>query len=211
MQNIVTDLETTEYISSHFPNHVSKNGYKHNLIDFITFFVNRPIHTKQLKRIPGKTELQTQQDRRIREVRDQDGYEFYNNKNTEMKEKFNLENNYWILLSTEKKFNFTRTVSKKIYNTVFTRDNFTCCTCGAIAGQPHPNFSSETTSLNLGHSFPFSKEDKNKIFTETDFKTLCSKCNQGESNTIITNEDKIEMYKKQIDYCNTRINELSIS
>ena len=72
----------------------------------------------------------------------------------------------------------TRNISAKLRLKVFIRDDFKCCFCGASPAKD-PNI-----ELHIDHIIPWSKGGET-IFDN--LQTLCSKCNLGKSNELLSN------------------------
>ena len=67
-------------------------------------------------------------------------------------------------------------MTKKLRNSIKSRDNFTCCTCGNST-HVEPNL-----LLEIDHIIPVSKGGAT---VEENLQTLCWKCNRAKSNKIV--------------------------
>ncbi len=200
--------EVETYIQTHFPTGTGKKGYCQNVIEFLQQHVCRPIYGTYLNLIPGKTKAdQNHKDRRWRQIRDEMHYSFISTNDPRAKS-LGLKAEYWVLLEKDPKIPSIRTVSKAIQSAVFQRDSNTCTRCGAIAGQPHHLFPTETVRLHLGHIVPFCQETAEKVYKVEDFVTLCSKCNEGEKASPVSKEERIQMLLKQKELIRARLLEL---
>lgn len=190
----VTEQEVDSWISKL----EKKQGYKKNVIEFLMTVVGRPIKSPLLTRIPCTKADMNHKSRRWYEIRDNEGYRGFVNYESEMGKAIGLTHEQWCLVNTEKTEKVGRGVDKKIADRVFRRDNSTCRRCGAVAGQPHHQFPDKIVKLHVGHLVPFTLERKAK-YTEDDFETLCSQCNEGEKAHVMTTEMKIEMLTRQLE------------
>jgi hypothetical protein len=175
-----------------------KQGYLKNVIAFLMTVIGRPIKSPLLIRIPGRGDNMVHKSRRWYEIRDSEGYKGLVNYEDELGKAIGLTHEQWCLTTADKVENADRGVNKKIADRVFRRDNSTCRRCGAVAGQPHHQFPDKIVKLHVGHLVPFTLERKAK-YTEDDFETLCSQCNEGEKAHVMTTEMKIEMLTRQLE------------
>ncbi|HPF30693.1 MAG TPA: hypothetical protein PLO25_00045 [Candidatus Saccharibacteria bacterium] len=117
--------------------------------------------------------------RRIFELRDEQGYNIVNHKDNDVTG-LNLKVNEWVLLNMEpdpKKIR-SRGVNKKIMFEVFTRDHFTCQTCGRT---------------------PQDDDPVNSILTKDDFVTMCNVCNEGAKNNDLKKVTLLDRVKSTDD------------
>jgi hypothetical protein len=190
----VTEREIDDWISQR----TKKQGYAKNVLEFLMTVVGRPIKSPLLIRIPGTTPDMVHKSRRWYEIRDSMGYKGLVNYEDELGKTIGLTHEQWCLMTADKVATVGRGVDKKIADRVFRRDNSTCRRCGAVAGQPHHQFPDKIVKLHVGHLVPFTLERKAK-YTEDDFETLCSQCNEGEKAHVMTTEMKIEMLTRQLE------------
>jgi 5-methylcytosine-specific restriction endonuclease McrA len=157
---------------------------------------------RELARIPGKKgETINHNMRRVFELRDEQGYEIIN-----WKDKNPLGNQLkvdeWILLRKEPnpKMIRDRGVNKRIMFEVFSRDKFTCQSCGRTSEDDDPFRPGHKVRLHVGHLKSHKQKDGTvanvgKELTKEDFITLCNVCNEGQKNIDfkkITLLDKVE-------------------
>jgi len=71
-------------------------------------------------------------------------------------------------------------------------------------------FPDKDVKLHLGHIIPFINEKSDKKYTENDFITLCSICNEGEKANIINKTDKIKMLMEQMKRIEEEIYKLTL-
>jgi hypothetical protein len=208
----VTKEEVLDYIKKEYPSGKGGEGYRKNLIKFLKTIIKRPINSTLLLEIPSKNkEKQNYCNRRWEEIYSLDKMLFVNWNHPEGK-KFGLKYGQWCLLSEETIDNsvVNRGFNKKIANNVFERDGSKCVRCGAKAGEKHHLFPDKDVKLHLGHIIPFINEKSDKKYTENDFITLCSMCNEGEKANIINKADKIKMLMEQMKRIEEEIDKLTL-
>lgn len=123
--------------------------------------------------------------RRVRELRDEEGYQILTNNDRD-----DLKAGQYLLLDPIPRLKNTRKVSKETRAIVLERDGYTCQTCGAEAGQPHPYEPTRKTRLHLGHIL-----DKSKGGTDVpdNLKAQCSICNEGLANITPIRPDEADL------------------
>lgn len=123
--------------------------------------------------------------RRVRELRDEEGYQILTHN-----DRSDLKAGQYLLLDPTPRPDNVRKISKETRATVLERDGYTCQTCGAEAGQPHPYDPSRITRLHLGHIL-----DKSKGGTDDpdNLKAQCSICNEGLANITPIRPDEAEL------------------
>lgn len=141
--------------------------------------------------------------RRIFELRDEQGYNIVNHKDNDTTG-LNLRVNEWVLLNMEpdpKKIR-SRGVNKKIMFEVFTRDHFTCQTCGRTPQDDDPFKLGHKIKLHVGHILAHKrkKDDPvNSILTKDDFVTMCNVCNEGAKNNDLKKVTLLDRVKSADD------------
>jgi hypothetical protein len=85
----------------------------------------------------------------------------------------------YILTTLKPRPAFARGISKETRAFVLDRNGFTCQSCGAVAGEPHPTDPRKKTRLHIGHII-----DKSEGGTDEpeNLRALCSVCNEGMAN-----------------------------
>lgn len=119
--------------------------------------------------------------RRIRELRDEEGYAIQTHNN-----RADLKPGQYVLESAKPQPAFARGVSKETRAFVLDRNGFTCQMCGAVAGEAHPYDTSRKTRLHIGHVVDKSlggSDDAGNL------KAICSVCNEGASNVTLQRPD----------------------
>lgn len=127
--------------------------------------------------------------RRVRELRDEHGYQIKSHKDVPNE----LKPGEYILYdpkpSTKAK---QRKISKDQYFRVLNRDKHMCLSCGRKPGDVHPTDSSRTIRLVVDHVYPISDADKYQIdpYSDDNLQTLCDFCNEGKWNKYAGNIGK---------------------
>ncbi|EOU1871284.1 hypothetical protein GZ976_002735 [Clostridium perfringens] len=161
--------------------------------------LNKKVTSSDLAKIPGKKGNPISHNmRRIFELRDEKGYDIVNWKDNE-RTNLNLKVDEWVLLSTEpiKENIRSRGVNKRITFEVFSRDSFTCQTCGRTPKDDDPFKPGHKVTLHVGHiiAHKSNHNKNNKELTADDFITMCNVCNEGAKNNeipIITLLDRVK-------------------
>lgn len=119
--------------------------------------------------------------RRVRELRDEFGYQILSHKDRPGE----LKPGEYILLSTEPRDTAKqRKIGKDQYFRILVRDQHMCQSCGAKVGDPNPLDPSRTIRLVVDHIYPISEADKYGIdpYADENLQTLCDVCNEGKWN-----------------------------
>lgn len=126
--------------------------------------------------------------RRVRELRDEEGYQILTHN-----DRGDLKAGQYVLLDPVPRPENGRKISKETRAIVLERDGYTCQTCGAEAGQPHPYDPARKTRLHLGHIL-----DKSKGGTDDadNLKAQCSICNEGLANITPIRPDEAELLSR---------------
>lgn len=160
--------------------------------------VNEKVTSGDLAKIPGANGNPISHNiRRIFELRDEKGFDLVNWRDNE-RTGLNLKVDEWVLLSLEpiKENIRSRGVNKRIVFEVFSRDGFTCKTCGRTPDDDDPFKTGHKVILHVGHIKAHkSNHLDNKTLTSSDFITMCNICNEGAKNneiTILTPLDRVK-------------------
>ncbi|HCO74233.1 MAG TPA: hypothetical protein DIT16_05190 [Clostridium sp.] len=151
--------------------------------------LNKKVTSSELAQIPGKDGNPISHNmRRIFELRDEQGYDIVNWKDNE-RTNLNLKVDEWVLLSLEpiEENIRSRGVNKRIAFEVFSRDHFTCQTCGRTPQDDDPFKPNHKVTLHVGHIIAHKSNHNgdNKELTADDFITMCNVCNEGAKNNEI--------------------------
>src|SRR3989344_4026808 len=160
----------------------SKNGSKHKILEFLLKNIGRKIKAKEIQKASGWV---AEWARRLRELRDEEGYQILSHKDRA----FLKPGEY--LLETDKRIPaFTRDISKETRAIVLERNGFTCQSCGLAAGDHDPLHSGRTVRLTMGHIIDKSKGGGD---TPANLKAICTNCNEGLQNASFPKPDTIQL------------------
>lgn len=148
-------------------------GSRDKLREYFLSNVGRVLDAEELRGIAGISEWA----RRVRELRNDEGYEILTHN-----DRADLKPGQYILLSAKPKPVISNSISKEVRAYILDRNGFTCQSCGAEAGKPHPDDGSRITRLHIGHII-----DKSKGGTDdrSNLRALCSVCNEGAQNLTL--------------------------
>ena len=145
-------------------------GAKAKLRDYLLNNVGKVLNADELRAIAGTSEWA----RRVRELRDEAGLDILTHN-----DRSDRKPGEYILASLKPRPAFARSISKEVRAFVLDRNGFTCQSCGAVAGEPHPIDPAKKTRLHIGHII-----DKAEGGTDEpeNLRALCSVCNEGLAN-----------------------------
>lgn len=115
--------------------------------------------------------------RRVRELRTEEGFQILTHN-----DRSDLKPGQYLLEDSDPKPAFERSISKETRAFVLDRNGYTCQSCGAVAGEPHPSDPSRRTRLHIGHVIDKSlggSDDPGNL------KAICSICNEGARNLTL--------------------------
>jgi len=136
--------------------------------------VGKVIGAYELREIAGGI---TEWARRVRELRDEEGYQILTNK-----DRSDLKPGQYVLLDAAPRLAFARDISKETRALVLDRNGFTCQMCGAVAGDPHPYDLSRKVGLHIGHIVDKSQGGSDEA---ANLRAICSICNEGAANLTL--------------------------
>ncbi len=144
---------------------------RESILQYLLDHVGVVVTKDELRMASGN---QSEWARRLRELRDEHGYQIVSHKDNA-----SLKPGQYILLSTAPGPTAIRNISNETRARVLERDGYTCQTCGAEAGQEHPETPGKKTQLQIGHVIDKSKGGSDDA---ANLRTQCSLCNQGLQN-----------------------------
>lgn len=160
----------------------SKNGSKHKILEFLLKNIGRKIKAKEIQKASGWV---AEWARRVRELRDEEGYQILTNKDRA----FLKPGEY--LLETDKRIPaFARGISKETRAVVLERNGFTCQSCGLAASDPDPFHPSRKIRLTMGHIVDKSKGGSDD---PSNLRAICTNCNEGLQNASLAKPDRIHL------------------
>lgn len=159
-----------------------KTGSKKKILEFILANVGRVIEGKEIQEASGGA---SEWARRVRELRDEEGYQILTNK-----DRADLKQGQYLLETTKRKPAFARGISKETRAFVLERNGNTCQSCGMAAGDADPFHEGRTIRLTMGHII-----DKSKGGTDTpsNLRAICNNCNEGLQNTAPPKPDRVHL------------------
>jgi hypothetical protein len=151
---------------------------KDKLRSYFLSHIGQVLGSYELREVTGG---QTEWARRVRELRDEEGYCILTHN-----DRSNLKPGEYLLETDVPQPAFSRDISKETRSFVLDRNGFTCQMCGAVAGESHPYDSTKNTRLHIGHII-----DKSMGGTDdpANLRAICSVCNEGASNITLTRPD----------------------
>ncbi len=159
-----------------------KQGSKALILEFLLKNKASVINSKQLQDASGGA---SEWARRVRELRDEEGYDILSNK-----DRADLKPGEYILASTKRRPAFKRGISKETKSLVLERNGYTCQMCGAAAGDPDPFNVTRTIRLTMGHIVDKSKGGED---IPSNLRAVCSNCNEGLQNAAPIKPDRLQL------------------
>jgi 5-methylcytosine-specific restriction endonuclease McrA len=157
-------------------------GGRRKILDFLLQHVGEPVTTKSISEASGR---QGQYGRRLRELRNEFGYDIASHRDD-----IKIPADSYILRSPQPgKYTFRRTISPKTRIEVLARNGYTCQACGVGAGDIHPDTGTRAV-LQVGHD-----KDKNTGGEDSpwNLRALCQVCNQSASDMLPDPTDSIKL------------------
>ena len=157
-----------------------KKGSKQIILEFFLANLGRIIEAKELQEATG---WKAEWGRRLRELRDEEGYRILSHK-----DRSDLKPGQYIMLTAKRAPAFKRDISKETRAVVLERNGYTCQMCGLAAGDPDPINKNRTVRLTMGHI-----KDKSKGGDDSpgNLRAVCTNCNEGLQNAALPKPDRI--------------------
>lgn len=159
-----------------------KKGSKQKILDFLTVNLGRIVNSKEIQEASGWA---AEWARRLRELRDEQGYQILSHK-----DRADLKPGQYILVSIKRRPAFARGISKETRAFVLERNGFTCQSCGLAAGDPDPFSQGRTVRLTMGHIIDKSKGGED---TPANLKAICTNCNEGLQNAALPKPNTVQL------------------
>jgi len=163
-------------------NKEKKKGSKQKILDFLLNNIGRVINSKEIQ---GASGWAAEWARRVRELRDEQGYQILSHK-----DRADLKPGQYILISAKRKPAFAREISKETRSFVLERNGFTCQSCGLAAGDPDPFHADRTIRLTMGHIID---KSKGGLDISSNLKAICTNCNEGLQNASLPKPDTVQL------------------
>jgi HNH endonuclease len=159
-----------------------KPGSKQLILEFFLRNIGKVLQSKDIQKASGGA---VEWARRVRELRNEDGYRILSHK-----DRANLKPNQYLMETIERVPAFTRGISKETRAWVLERNGYTCQMCGVAAGDPDPLGGNRTIRLTMGHILDKSKGGDD---TPQNLRAVCTNCNEGLQNTALPKPDRIHL------------------
>jgi hypothetical protein len=156
------------------------SGSKELILNFFLSNIGKVLASKQIQIASGGA---VEWARRVRELRNEEGYQILSNK-----DRSDLKPGQYLLETVVRVPAFKRGISKETRAWVLERNGYTCQMCGVAAGDQDPLGGSRTVRLTIGHI-----KDKSKGGDDTpqNLRAICTNCNEGLQNTAMPKPDQI--------------------
>lgn len=159
-----------------------KPGSKQLILEFFLQNIGKVLESKDIQKASGGA---VEWARRVRELRNEDGYQILSHK-----DRASLKPNQYLMETIERVPAFTRGISKETRAWVLERNGYTCQMCGVAAGDPDPFGGNRTVRLTIGHIIDKSKGGED---TPHNLRAVCTNCNEGLQNTSLPKPDRIHL------------------
>jgi len=156
------------------------SGSKELILNYFLANIGKVLESKQIQKASGGT---VEWARRVRELRNEEGYQILSNK-----DRSDLKPGQYLLETVVRVPAFKRGISKETRAWVLERNGYTCQMCGVAAGDSDPLGGPRTVRLTIGHI-----KDKSKGGDDTpqNLRAICTNCNEGLQNTAVPKPDQI--------------------
>lgn len=159
-----------------------KPGSKQLILEFFLQNIGKVLESKDIQKASGGA---VEWARRVRELRNEDGYQILSHK-----DRASLKPNQYLMETIERVPAFTRGISKETRAWVLERNGYTCQMCGVAAGDPDQFGGNRTVRLTIGHIIDKSKGGED---TPHNLRAVCTNCNEGLQNTSLPKPDRIHL------------------
>lgn len=160
----------------------SKKGSKALILEFFLNNIGIVLNSKSIAAASGGA---SEWARRVRELRDEEGWQILTNK-----DRADLKPGQYLLETKKRLPHFKRNISKETRAWVLERNGYTCQMCGLAAGDSDPFVASRTVRLTMGHIVDKSKGGED---TPANLRAVCTNCNEGLQNTSLPKPDRIHL------------------
>lgn len=153
---------------------------KQRILKFLLENIGRVIDAKELQEASG---WKAEWGRRVRELRDEDGYQILSHK-----DRADLKPGQYLIETAKRRPAFRRGISKETRALVLERNGFTCQMCGLAAGDPDPLNPARTVRLTMGH---IKDKSKGGVDSIDNLRAVCTNCNEGLQNAALPKPDRV--------------------
>jgi 5-methylcytosine-specific restriction endonuclease McrA len=112
--------------------------------------------------------------RHVRELRDKEGFDILTHN-----DRSDLKPGEYVLASLKPRPAFAPNISKEAWAFVLEHIEFTCQSCGAVAGEPHPFDPTKKMRLHIDY---FVDKSEGGSDDPENLRAFCSACNEGRAN-----------------------------
>jgi len=159
-----------------------KPGSKKLILEFFLQNIGKVLESRQIQAASGGA---TEWARRVRELRNEDGYQILTHK-----DRADLKPNQYIMQTAKRVPAFARNISKETRAWVLERNGYTCQMCGIAAGDIDPYNPNRTIRLTMGHILDKSKGGDD---SPQNLRAICTNCNEGLQNTALPKPNRIHL------------------
>lgn len=159
-----------------------KPGSKQLILEYFLSNIGKVLESKDIQKASGGA---VEWARRVRELRNEDGYQILTHK-----DRANLKPNQYLMETIDRVPAFARSISKETRAFVLERNGYTCQMCGVAAGDPDPLGGNRTVRLTMGHIIDKSKGGDD---SPNNLRAVCTNCNEGLQNTAPPKPDQIHL------------------
>jgi hypothetical protein len=145
-------------------------GAKAKLRAYLLDNLGSVVAADELRSLAGTSEWA----RHVRELRDKEGFDILTHN-----DRSDLKPGEYVLASLKPRPAFAPSISKDARAIVLEHNGFTCQSCGAIAGEPHPF--DPTKKMRLHIEYIVDKSEGGSDDPEN-LRAFCSACNEGRAN-----------------------------
>jgi hypothetical protein len=157
-----------------------QKGSKQLILEFLLANIGRVIESKELQ---GASGWKAEWARRVRELRDEEGYQILSHK-----DRADLKPGQYLLETDKRLPAFHRGISKETRAYVLERNGYTCQMCGLAAGDPDPFHPNRSVRLTMGH---IKDKSKGGDDSSNNLRAVCTNCNEGLQNTALPKPDQV--------------------
>lgn len=157
-------------------------GSKSLILEFFIKNLGKVVESKDIQIAGGGV---VEWARRVRELRNEDGYQILSHK-----DRADLKPNQYILETIDRVPAFKREVSKETRALVLERNGYTCQMCGLAAGDPDPFGGTRTVRLTIGH---IKDKSKGGDDSTSNLRAVCTNCNEGLQNAGLPKPDRVHL------------------
>lgn len=156
------------------------SGSKDLILNYFLAHIGKVLESKEIQAASGGA---VEWARRVRELRNEEGYQILSNK-----DRADLKPGQYLLETVVRVPAFKRGISKETRAWVLERNGYTCQMCGVAAGDSDPFGGPRTVRLTMGHI-----KDKSKGGDDTpqNLRAICTNCNEGLQNTALPKPDQV--------------------